>query len=947
MHDVAQSGVDLELFVAPLNAKGLPSNAPAISDGQVTPVGSLNGLFFDQDQPAVALGRLAHPDRADQFVATVTAARLLGWHVGEKFTMGSFTLAQISSSGFGTPSVRPAREFSATLVGTVVPSDQVVSDDIDRYPTNILFTPATTRPLFAAGQAVFPSYQLRLVHGGGDVPAVEREVIRLLPPNTLHNFHVTSVVTGEVERATKPESIALAVFGVIAGLATLLIGSQAIGRIIWSRRDELGVLRALGGGPAVTVADSLFGTFGAVLVGAALAVVVAILLSPFAPIGAVRQVDPSPGFAADWTVLGVGFAVLATVLGVTALALAYRATLHRTAGTGVISVTRSSVASRAAGAGMPVAAVTGVRFALERGRGTTAVPVRSTLIGSALAVTLLVATITFGSGLNTLVSHPSLYGWNWDDAIVEVGGGQVPPYAQHLLDRSPVVASWTGFSYADGQLDGQTIPLLRENAGAAFSPPILSGHELTGDRQIVLGAATLAQLHKKVGDTVILSYGAPKDAPAYIPPTRLRIVGTATLPAIGNAGVLHPSMGTGGIVQNGAAPPAFQHTLVNPDPNLNGPALAAVRLRSGVSPASGLAALRQIARATTRALAADPNAGGTFTVIGVQRPAEIVNNRSTGSIPRLLALGLAVGALTALGLTLAASVRRRRRDLALLKTLGFIRRPCSPRWRGRRRLLRPWESWWASHSASCAAAGCGHCSPGGFMPFPTPRSRWDSSCSLPSVHWCSPTSWPSCRGSRRPGRRPRFCSERNSKSDLNLDVMFSPIFVASWPTSSAPTAGYDVWPLCPSNQTTSFTLLGLHPSSRCSTPGRRSGERTVDGRWWWTMTRLPRLDRPRTGSDGLGQASPRPLRSPSTRGYLSTRRFRRDAPARRALDTGRRWRSLPRRTHAQPVACCDASFSGWSRRRGLRTPSWHILQGVGAPPTALTISRESPWRWRE
>jgi ABC-type antimicrobial peptide transport system permease subunit len=33
-----------------------------------------------------------------------------------------------------------------------------------------------------------------------------------------------------------------------------------------------------------------------------------------------------------------------------------------------------------------------------------------------------------------------------------------------------------------------------------------------------------------------------------------------------------------------------------------------------------------------------------------------------------------VGALTALGLTLMASVRRRRRDLALFKTLGFTRR---------------------------------------------------------------------------------------------------------------------------------------------------------------------------------------------------------------------------------------------------------------------------------
>ncbi len=506
------------------------------------------------------------------------------------------------------------------------------------------------------------------------MPAVEREIIDLLPPDTLYNFHVTSVVTGEVERATKPESIALAVFGVIAGLATLLIGSQAIGRIVSSRREESAVLRALGGGPALTIADSTFGAFGAVLIGAAVAVVVAILVSPFAPIGAVRQVDPSPGFAVDWMVLGVGFAVLVVTLAATALALAYRATTYRAARTEEISVTRSSVASRVAAAGMPVSAVSGVRFALERGRGTTAVPVRSALIGSALAVTLVVATLTFGSGLTTLVTHPSLYGWNWDYAIVEIGGGQVPPYAQHLLDRSPVVASWTGFKYADGQLDGQTIPLLRVNAGAAFSPPILSGHALTGDRQIVLGAGTLAQLHKKVGETVILSYGAPKDAPVYIPPTPLRIVGTATLPAIGNTGVLHPTMGTGAIVQDGAAPAAFQRTLVNPDPNLNGPALAAVRLRSGVSPASGRAALEQIARATTRAMAVDPNAGGTFTVIGVQRPAEIVNNRSTGNIPRLLALGLAVGALTALGLTLVASVRRRRRDLALLRTFGFVRR---------------------------------------------------------------------------------------------------------------------------------------------------------------------------------------------------------------------------------------------------------------------------------
>ena len=73
-------------------------------------------------------------------------------------------------------------------------------------------------------------------------------------------------------------------------------------------------------------------------------------------------------------------------------------------------------------------------------------------------------------------------------------------------------------------------------------------------------------------------------------------------------------------------------------------------------------------------MAADPEGqGDVYQVIGVQRPAEIVNYQSTGATPAILAAGLAVGAVVALGLTLAASVRRRRRDFALLKTLGFTR----------------------------------------------------------------------------------------------------------------------------------------------------------------------------------------------------------------------------------------------------------------------------------
>jgi ABC-type lipoprotein release transport system permease subunit len=58
----------------------------------------------------------------------------------------------------------------------------------------------------------------------------------------------------------------------------------------------------------------------------------------------------------------------------------------------------------------------------------------------------------------------------------------------------------------------------------------------------------------------------------------------------------------------------------------------------------------------------------------VQRPAQIIDYGSLGSTPVVLGGALATGAVVAMGLTLITSVRRRRRDLALLKILGFTRR---------------------------------------------------------------------------------------------------------------------------------------------------------------------------------------------------------------------------------------------------------------------------------
>jgi len=259
----------------------------------------------------------------------------------------------------------------------------------------------------------------------------------------------------------------------------------------------------------------------------------------------------------------------------------------------------------------------------------------------------------------------------------------VPSQAETLLAHDHDVAAWAGYDYNDAVIDGQTVPFLFEDTQSdeahPVAPPILSGHGVAGKDQIVLGTATAKQLDTHLGGTVVVSFGLPKDAPYYVPPTHVRVVGTATMPAVGFSSVVsdHTSMGIGAIVSRAIEPGAFQRAQLSPDPTLNGPNLIFVRLRAGVPDAVGLAGLKAIAASAQRDLDAVPNGGGqgnSVSVVGVQRPAEIVNYRSTGATPALLASALAAGAVIALGLTLAASVRRRRHDLALLKTLGFTQR---------------------------------------------------------------------------------------------------------------------------------------------------------------------------------------------------------------------------------------------------------------------------------
>ncbi len=243
-----------------------------------------------------------------------------------------------------------------------------------------------------------------------------------------------------------------------------------------------------------------------------------------------------------------------------------------------------------------------------------------------------------------------------------------------LLDHDRYVSQWSGIYTTQLDIDGQAVPVLGESPGATVAPPLLSGHGLDRAGQVVLGALTLAQLHKAVGDTVQVTSGLSV-------PRRLRMVG-----ARGYAG---PRQRRG------------RHSPRDGDrrrPRVSAPAgdrsqpvrRPGPRAECRVVRASGMTvSSRPSCARSLRKIAQDTSNTANFgvTAQGVQsfRPAEIVNYRSLGDTPVFLGAGLAAGAITALALTLAASIRRRRRDFALLKTLGFAQNaspqpsPGSPR----------------------------------------------------------------------------------------------------------------------------------------------------------------------------------------------------------------------------------------------------------------------------
>jgi hypothetical protein len=90
----------------------------------------------------------------------------------------------------------------------------------------------------------------------------------------------------------------------------------------------------------------------------------------------------------------------------------------------------------------------GIRLALHRGAGRTAVLVRSAVASAAVGVAALSAAIVFAGSLSHLLASPALYGVTWDAAMTNNSGTGTGPVVA-TVERDRRVAAWaTGWTGA-------------------------------------------------------------------------------------------------------------------------------------------------------------------------------------------------------------------------------------------------------------------------------------------------------------------------------------------------------------------------------------------------------------------------------------------------------------------------------------------------------------------
>lgn len=590
----------------------------------------------------IVSGRDVDPDAENEIIPNYAMAERLDLRPGDRVTI---TLQPQSESS------PPSSGIEVVVVGVSASVGSFESATGGGFPTTILMTPAfgTRWQEYRSGGDDLLGLFLR--RGEADADAFERELQAQEIPTDGPPTRASSFTKG-VQDLNRVPAVALWLLCVFLGLTTLAVFSQLLARETQLAAREHPVLRALGLSRGNLLILGVIRAGVVAAFGGVASVGVAILLSPLTPVGLARIAEPDPGFTVAPLMLAAGAGATALLVLLVALGPAWLAARGASGRARPAAERGSSMAEALGRIRVPASMQSGVRLAIEPGRGERAVPVRSAALGMTIAIAALAAALGFAMSLDKLVATPRLAGYSWDAGAV--GNASSPEEMAALLSRMqrtvrsamPDAEVWRGTVFlgaAVGKLE------LGAYVSDGPGPSVIAGREPRADNEVVLDPRSMRQLRKRIGETVsVANTFGPEERGSS---RRMTIVGSFAVPRVAFQGSL-PGQGVAFTLE--AA------TLLN----RGVPFLDTVFVRFG--PGSNFDRELSKLRSATREDA--------FALVSRTQSATVGNVERMSSLPLVLAVIVGLLGAATLAHALTTTIRRRRRDLAILKTLGFVRR---------------------------------------------------------------------------------------------------------------------------------------------------------------------------------------------------------------------------------------------------------------------------------
>lgn len=626
---IAEVG-ELAVVLSSPSGSGLDPGAEFIA---VAPVDGEVGRSLDR--PRLLRGRLPDPARADEVLVDPGFAREQGVEPGDRFVAESMSLEQLMRLFEGEdPGGRlegPEIELVVTGVGRLTFDPHTAGGARQTF----LATPAFVER-YRAEVAMFDHlFRVRL-ESGTTVSAFMRSVRDLT--NEV-SFETAADEEARISDAVRLSSAALAFFAMVATVASLVVCGTLLTRAIAVSSGDDPTWRAIGADIPVRTLSVALPSLASVLVGAGGALLVGVGSSAWLPFGLARTIEVEPGIAVDGVVsLGGTVGVLVAVGGFVLWRSRWTVRRGPTAAAG--TTTPSRIADGLAGRGFPLPVVLGWRLALERGLGLPA-PLRTGVAGGLVAAGGVVALIVVGACIDRVVTTPHRFGVPYDFELspgADADPAAVQRLAEDLASRDDIesvsLALAGSLRVGRDQQDVQAWGVRSVRGDPLMT--VVSGRTPSAPDEIALGPESIDDAGVRVGDPIDVT-GPSGEREQF------RVVGTVLFSSSATEAFARGVALTSVRIQQLEA---VQHSSVF------------VRLKASADLA---VAGRQLRREFP-------------LVVQPLRPPQIDNlDEVDVVVPVLIALLTALG-VAAVGHSIATGVRRRRRDLAVLAALGFLRR---------------------------------------------------------------------------------------------------------------------------------------------------------------------------------------------------------------------------------------------------------------------------------